>query len=568
MMNRQVVSTGRSRHLVSSAAFAVALGAIVLSDGVRGLAQSLPVTAERIAKAAAEPHNWLTYGGNYFSQRYSTLAQVTPANVTRLQSQWVLQNEAFGAWQSNPLVVDGTMYVTQRPNDVMALDARTGRVFWQFRHTPAPEARVCCGANNRGVAILDDVLYMGTLDARLIAIDAKTGKAIWNIAVADVKLAYSITLAPLIIKDKVVVGVGGGEYGIRGFIAAYDAKTGKEAWRFYTIPGPGEPGHETWKGDAWKFGSASVWVTGSYDPDLNLTYWGVGNPGPDWNPDQRPGDNLYSDSVVALDADTGSLKWHFQFTPNDGYDYDSVQVPVLADLNIQGRATKAMLWANRNGYFYVLDRATGKFLLGQPFVKVNWSSGLDANGRPIPTPQPPGSPTWPGNQGGTNWYPPSYSPRTGLFYFTAWETYATIYRKEESTYQPGRNFSGGGFTVLTPVPGAPGVGIGRRTPINNWTNEVGNGAVIAMDPQTGKARWTFRHFDVSDAGMLTTASDLLFTGNREGYFQALDARTGKELWRAALGGQIVMAPVTYQVAGKQYVSVISGHTLVTFALRD
>ncbi|MGE3706932.1 MAG: PQQ-binding-like beta-propeller repeat protein, partial [Vicinamibacterales bacterium] len=449
-------ATGIRKGMMAKTGFRLACGAAALGVllawtwSTTGLAQGALVTSERILKAAAEPQNWLTYAGGYFSQRYSPLTQITPENVTRLQSQWVLQNEVFGAWQSSPLVVDGIMYVTQRPNDVMALDAKTGRVFWQFRHTPAPEARVCCGANNRGVAILGDLLYMGTLDARLIAIDIKTGKAVWNVPVADVKLAYSITLSPLVIKDKVVVGVGGGEYGIRGFIAAYDAKTGQEAWRFYTIPGPGEPGHETWQGDAWKFGSASVWVTGSYDPDLNLTYWGVGNPGPDWNPDQRPGDNLYSDSVVALDADTGQLKWHFQFTPNDGYDYDSVQVPVLADITFQGRPTKAMLWANRNGYFYVLDRATGKFLLGQPFVKVNWSSGLDANGRPIPTPQPPGQPTWPGNQGGTNWYPPAFSPRTGLFYFTAWETYATIYRKEEATYQPGRNFSGGGFTVNTP----------------------------------------------------------------------------------------------------------------------
>jgi alcohol dehydrogenase (cytochrome c) len=531
-------------------------------------AQGSPVTYDRLLKASAEPHNWLTYGGTYSSQRHSLLTQITPANVANLESKWVLQNEVFGAWQSNPIVVDGIMYITQRPNDVMAVDARTGRVFWQYRHTPSPDARVCCGANNRGVAILNDTLYMGTLDARLIAIDAKNGKPLWNIAVADVKLAYSITMAPLIIKDKVVVGVGGGEFGIRGFVAAYDAATGKEAWRFYTIPAPGEKGSETWKGDAWKYGSASVWVTGSYDPELNLTYWGIGNPGPDWNADQRPGDNLYSDSVIALDADTGALKWHFQFTPNDGYDYDSVQVPVLVDMNWQGKPAKLMLWANRNGYFYVLDRATGRFLLGQPFVKVNWASGLDANGRPIQTPQPAGSPTYPGNQGGTNWYPPSFSPRTGLFYFSAWENYGTIYRKEESKYEPGRLFAGGGFTVMTPVPGAPAIGIGRRTPINNWTSEVGNGAVMAIDPATGQPKWKFPQFDVTEAGITTTASDLLFTGGREGYFHALDARNGKLLWRVSLGGQIVMAPVTYQVAGKQYVSVIAGHGLFSFALRD
>jgi alcohol dehydrogenase (cytochrome c) len=526
------------------------------------------VTSDRILKAAAEPQNWLTHNGTYTSQHYSPLAEITTGNVTSLESKWVYQNDVFGAWQTSPIVVDGIMYITQRPNTVSALDARTGRVFWQYRYTPSADARVCCGSNNRGVAILGDTLYMGTLDAHLIAIDAKNGRPLWNIAVADVKLAYSITMAPLIVKDKVVLGVGGGEFGIRGFVAAYDAKTGKEAWKFHTIPGPGEPGHDTWSGDAWKYGSGSVWVTGSYDPELNLTYWGIGNPGPDWNSKQRPGDNLYTDSVIALDGDTGALKWHYQFTPNDGYDYDSVQVPVLVDANWQGKPAKLMLWANRNGNFYVLDRATGKFLLGKPFVKVNWMSGFDANGRPQQTPQPAGMPTYPGNQGGTNWYPPSYSPRTGLFYFSAWENYGSIYRPEESVYQPGRNFSGGGFTVVTPVPGAPAVGIGRRSPINNWTDEVGKGVVMALDPQTGDSKWKFYHFDVTEAGILTTASDLLFTGGREGYFQALDARTGKLLWHVNLGGQVVMAPITYQVGGRQYVSVVSGNTLVSFALRN
>ncbi len=326
--------------------------------------QQAGVTYDRILKAAAEPQNWLTYGGTYMSQRYSGLNQITPANVANLESKWVVQNQVFGAWQSNPLIVDGMMYVTQRPNDVMAIDAKTGKMFWLYRYTPSPDARVCCGANNRGVAILGDTLYLGTLDAHLIALDARSGKPLWNVEVGDVKLAYSITMMPLIIKDKVVVGVGGGEFGIRGYVVAYDAKTGKEAWKFYTIPAPGEPGNDSWQGESWKTGAGSVWVTGSYDPDLNLTYWGIGNPGPDWNPDQRRGDNLYTDSVVALDADTGKLRWHFQFTPNDAYDYDSVQVPVLADIEWQGKPRKVMMWANRNGYFYVLDRATGEFLLG------------------------------------------------------------------------------------------------------------------------------------------------------------------------------------------------------------
>jgi alcohol dehydrogenase (cytochrome c) len=526
------------------------------------------VTPDRLLRAAAEPHNWLTYSGGYESQRYSALRQITPANVGGLQLKWMLPNQVFGAWQSTPLVVDGVMYVTQRPNDVLAVDAKTGRVFWLYRYSVSPDARVCCGANNRGVAILGDTLFLATLDAHLVAIDARNGRPLWNIAVGDPKLGYSMTMAPLIVKDKVLVGLGGGEYGIRGFIAAFDARTGKEVWRFNTIPGPGEPGHETWSGDTWKTGGGSIWVTPSYDPALNLTYWGVGNPGPDWNSDQRPGDNLYTDSVVALDADTGALKWHFQFTPNDTYDYDSVQIAVLADLNWRGTPTKAMLWANRNGFFYVLDRVTGRFLSGTPFVKVNWASGLDAKGRPIQTPQPPGQPTWPGNQGGTNWYSPSFSPRTGLFYVSTWEGYASIFRKEQVEYVPGRNFTGGGHQVVTPVPGAPAVRIGRATPINTWTDAVGHGTVMAIDPNTGQTKWKFEQFDVTDSGILTTATDLLFTGGREGYFYALDARSGAVLWKASLGGQIVMGPITYAVDGRQYVSVISGNSLVTFGLPE
>ena len=548
---------------------ALLLGVLASGSSVDSVsAQTSDVSYERILGATEEPENWLTYNGTYSSQRYSLLDQINPSNVGDLELKWMLQNQVFGAWKSNPIVVDGIMYVTQRPNDVMAVDAITGRVFWRYQWTNSPDATVCCGANNRGVAILGDKVFMGTLDAHLVALDATNGQPLWVTEVGDVNLAYSLTMAPLAVKDKVIVGVGGGEYGIRGYIAAYNADTGEEEWRFYTIPGPGEPGHETWEEDDWEHGGASVWVTGSYDPDLNLTYWGVGNPGPDWNAAQRPGDNLYSDAAVALDVDTGELVWHFQFTPNDGYDYDSVQVPILADIEWDGEPRRVMLWANRNGYFYVLDRVTGEFLDGTPFVRVNWSSGLDENGRPIPTPQPEGMPTWPGNQGGTNWYPPSFSPRTGLFYFSAWQDYATIYRPEESEYQPGRAFLGGGFDVLTPAPEAPGVGIGRTNPINTWTNEVGHAALKAMDPQTGEARWQYDQFDVSDSGMLTTATDLLFTGGREGHFHALDAVTGELLWKASLGGQIVMAPITYMVGGIQYVSVISGHTLITFSLRD
>jgi len=298
------------------------------------------VRPENLIRAAQEPDNWLTYSGSYYSQRYSTLNQITPANVKNLQIRWTLQVKSLEKFEATPLVVDGRMYLTQAPNDVLALDATSGRVFWQYAHEPSPKARVCCGIVNRGLAILGDTLFMGTIDGRLIALDAYTGKAVWAVDVngADPAAGYSITLAPLVIKDKVIIGAAGGEYGIRGFIAAFDAKTGKEAWRFYTIPSAGEPGNETWAADSWKHGGASVWVTGSYDPESNLTYWGVGNPGPDYNGDNRAGDNLYSDSVVALDADTGKLKWHFQFTPHDVFDYDSVQVLVLADISWQGRA--------------------------------------------------------------------------------------------------------------------------------------------------------------------------------------------------------------------------------------
>jgi len=526
------------------------------------------VTSQRLERAASEARNWMTYGGGYDNQRYSGLGQITRDNVKKLNQVWVVQNQVPGAWESNPLVVDGIMYVTQRPNDVMALDAKTGRLFWIYHWAPDPGARVCCGSNNRGVAILGNTLFMGTLDAHLIAIDAKTGKALWNTVVGDLKSGYSITMAPLIVKDQVLVGVGGGEYGIRGFVAAFNPQTGKETWRFNVVPGPGEPGFESWNGDDWKTGGGSVWTMGSYDPALNLVYFGTGNPGPDWNPAQRPGDNLYTDSVVALDPDTGKLKWHFQFTPNDGNDYDSTQVPVLADMDWNDKPRKLMLFANRNGFFYVLDRVTGQFLQGTPFVKVNWASGLDKNGRPIPTPQPAGMPVWPGNQGGTNWYPPAYSPRTGLFYFSAWENYATTYRREQAVYQSGRLFSGGAPGGISPAPGAPTLGIGRRGPIDYWTSEVGNGATVAMDPHTGKRAWSFSQYDVTDAGMLTTATDLLFTGGREGYFYALDARSGQLLWKTNLGGSIVNAPITYEIDGKQYVSVIAGNILSTFALQD
>jgi alcohol dehydrogenase (cytochrome c) len=529
---------------------------------------SLPaqITYDRLLHAADEPRNWLTYSGNYMSQRYSALSQITPQNVKTLEQKWVFQADSLQKFETTPLAIDGILYLTQPPNDVLALDGRTGRAFWLYQYRPAPDAKPCCGWVNRGLAALGDVLYLATIDAHLVALDAKSGKPLWNTTVADYDSGYTMTLAPLVVKDKVIVGVAGGEYGIRGFIAAYDAKTGKEAWRFYTIPGPGERGHDTWpKDDSWQHGGASVWVTGSFDPELNLTYWGIGNPGPDWNPSQRKGANLYSDSAVALDADTGKLKWHFQFTPNDPYDYDSVQVPVLADANWDGKMRKLLLWANRNGFFYALDRTNGEYLSGHPFVKVTWASGLDDSGKPMLTPQPPGTPVYPGVQGGTNWYSPSYSPRTGLFYVSAWEDYASVFVPQENEYRAGQRYMGG--RPISPIPGAPNPSL-RGAPINNWTDATGHGAVLALDPRTGQKKWRFAMTDVTDSGILTTASDLLFTGGREGYFHALDARTGALLWKASVGGQVSAAPITFEVDGKQHVAIAAGHSLFVYGLKE
>jgi alcohol dehydrogenase (cytochrome c) len=556
---------------------ATGIACLLLGGSVVG-AQA-QVTAERLANAAREPANWLSYSGEFSGQRYSALDQITPANIKALKLKWVYQAAQQGGWQSSPLVVDGIMYLTQRPNDVVALDARTGRVFWIYHHKLDPIQIVCCGANNRGLAMLGSTLFMGTLDARLVAVDARSGKPLWITKVADNHASYSITLAPLVVKDKVVIGVGGGEYGIRGFVAAYDVKTGKETWRTYTIPAPGEPGAETWQkcpaqpevycdADSWQHGGGPVWVTGSYDPELNLTYWGAGNPGPDFNELQRPGDNLYTDSVLALDADTGQIRWHYQFTPRDTHDYDATQVPVLADIRWQGQPVKAMLWANRNGVFYVLNRATGQFLLGKPFVKVTWMHGFDRQGHPILTPQPIGQPNWPGDHGGTNWYSPSYSPRTGLFYVSAWENnFSLNVAPVPFDYKPGRGFEGGTPPPQGVVPGAPRLaGLGARAPINEWTEVAGTGAVIAIDPLTGEKKWRFPMTDVTESGILTTGSDLLFAGGREGFFQVLDARSGSLLWKINLGAGIMNGPITYEVDGKQYVAVIAGLSLSVFGV--
>jgi len=526
------------------------------------------VSFDRLLQADREPQNWLTYSGTYLGQRYSQLTQITPDNVKTLELQWVFQARSSEKYEATALVVDGIMYTVQAPNDIVALDAVTGRTFWQYSYRPSPESRPCCGRVNRGVAILGDTLFMGTIDGHLVAVDAKTGSLIWDTAVAKPEAGYSLTHAPLVVKDKVIVGTAGGEYGIRGFLAAYDARTGKEAWRFNTIPGPGEPGHDTWAGDSWKRGGGPIWVTGSYDRDLNLTYWGVGNPGPDFNGDVRLGDNLYTDSVIALDADTGQLKWHYQFSPHDEFDYDATQVPVLTDLSWNGRPRKVLMFANRNGIFYVLDRATGEFLLGKPFVKVTWADGFDAKGRPQRVPGMAsnfeGVTVFPGNQGGTNWYNPAFSPRTGLFYIPAWVNYSTTWVKTKVDYVEGRVYTSGipRFTVPRDLQSW------QRQPVNQRKEDEGYGAVRAIDPHTGDLKWEYKMSDFTDGGILATASDLVFTGGREGYFVALNARTGLPLWKFSVGGVVASGPMTYSVGGRQYVAVAAGSSLFAFALRQ
>jgi len=523
------------------------------------------VTFDRLLHAEREPQNWLTYSGNNNGQRYSLLNQINTGNVKNLELQWLWQAQSLEKFETTSLVVDGILYTIQAPNNtnaadgntqVVALDAATGRPFWRFQYNIPMTARACCGRVNRGLAILGDTLFMGTLNSHLLALNAKTGTLLWDTTVITTA-GYPITVAPLIVKDKVIIGTAGGDGAIRGFLAAYDTKTGKELWRFYNIPGPGEPGNETWSGDSWKVGGAGIWTTGSYDPDTNTTFWGIGNPAPDTNGTVRLGDNLYTDCVLALDPDTGKLKWYYQFTPHDEMDYDSTQVPVLADIEVKGKMRKALLFANRNGLMYVLDRTTGEFLQGKPFVKVNWMDGFDAKGRPqrVPGKVPvvsggDNTPVMPTVLGGTNWYPPSYSPKTGLFYVSAWEN-------SKSGGPPGQR-GGANTTPMAGITLAP----------NTKTEEEGYGVVRAFDPRTLDKKWEFKMNDITWAGVLSTAGDVVFSGGREGYFFALDARTGTLLWKIALGGQVNSGPMSYSINGKQYIAVAAGTSLFSFALRQ
>ncbi len=511
-----------------------------------------PVTWERLLNAADEPENWLMYSGTLDSQRHSRLDGVNTGNVAQLELKWVYQIPQIDRAETTPLVVDGVMFVTEAPSNVVALHAATGRPLWRYDHELPDDLRICCGRNNRGVAILGETLYMSTLDAHLVAIDARTGNLLWNREVAEHSSGYSKTAAPLIVKDQVVTGIAGGEYGIRGFLDSYDAATGELRWRAWTIPGPDHPDNATWAGDSWRTGGAPTWITGSYDPDLDLIYWGTGNPGPDWNGDNRMGDNLYSDSALAIDADTGELRWHFQFTPHDVHDWDAIQIPVLGDVTVDGETRKAMMWANRNGFYYTLDRQTGEFLVGEAFAKQTWAEGLDERGRPIRFPglEPSleGVVVAPTIGGATNWWSPAFSPRSGLFYVNAYDGEQEYFKREQE-YVEGEWFSDGSGRRLAP-------------PDEYYS------AIRAIDPATGDIRWEFPIAPRSTSGLLSTAGGLVFGGTVGGYFFALDADNGEELWHVNVGGHVHAGPITYAVNGQPYVSIAAGNAVFTFGLGD
>ena len=513
-------------------------------------------TTLTFAQVAPAPQDWLSYSRTYDNQRHSPLTQVNAKNVGKLQLQWVWQARSLEKFEATPLVVNGVLYTVQAPNDVVALDATTGRLFWTYSHQPAP-ARTCCGRVNRGLAIAGDTLFMGTVDAHLLAIDARSGQLLWDVAVADSAAQYSITMPPMVVRDKVYIGTAGGDMGVRGFVAAYDVKTGAERWKFHTIPGVGEPGNETWSGDSWQKGGAAIWNAGAYDPDSNLVYWGTGNPAPDWDGRTRLGDNLYSDSVLALDADTGKLRWHYQFTPHDELDYDATQVPLLADIDWHGKPRKVLLWANRNGLMYVLDRVTGEFLLGKPYVEVNWMNGFDAQGRPQRTPgivpTPKGTLVRPHVHGAINWAPYAFSPRTGLFYVAHWEHSGIV-------------------AIEGQFPQAVGINA-RQTTMGDVTlepflndDDEARGVIRAYAPATLEPVWEYPLGNITWGGTLSTAGDVVFGGGKDGYFVALDAKSGKLLWKAALGGQVNAGAMSYAVAGRQYVAIAAGTALFVFAL--
>jgi alcohol dehydrogenase (cytochrome c) len=535
------------------APYGLLLSVLLAGLPARAVAQSVPY--ERILHSQTEPQSWLTYSGSYSSQQFSSLKQINRQNISSLKIAWLYQPRTPVAnLEASPIVADGVMYLTEPPSTVTALDLRTGLKLWSWSPI-LPEHVVSIGlyATSRGVAILDDMIYIGTADSHLVALDAKTGALRWNVHVADNAMGYSMTGPPLALNGKIIIGSAGSEAAVRGFLDAYDAKTGKRLWRLWTTPRPGEPGAESWGTGASESAGATTWNNGSYDPELNLIYWGTGNPAPDFNDDDRQGDNLYTCSLIAVDADTGKLKWYFQFSPHEDHDWDSDEPAVLFNASIDGKPRKLLGFANRNGFYYVLDRVTGKFITGVPFVKETWAKGLDANGRPIPAPnQEPtlgaGTLVYPSITGGVDWTSPSYSPQTGLFYVSVHETGA-YFIKGTGKIEPG-----------------PPKGIVGGGGIRALAGEQSYGAIRALEATTGRQKWEFKLLAPAWVPVLSTAGGLVFSGTDEGNFFALDAETGKSLWNIDLGHSARSNPISYEVDGKQYIFETAGNDYVAFTL--
>ena len=521
---------------------AMAIGlAVIVSHGASAQ------TSEQLVKGATDTSNVLNYGMGYNLNRFSTLDQINKDTVKNLVPVWNYSFADDRSEESQPLIYQGVIYVTTH-SATMAVDAKTGKQIWKTKVEYPPETPrvVCCGIINRGVALFDGKVFRTTLDANVIALDAKTGKELWRQKAADIKEGYSMTVAPLVADGVVLTGISGAEFGTRGFIDGWDPATGKHLWRTHTIPSPDEPGGDTWKGDTWKLGGGSTWITGSYDPELNTVYWGIGNPGP-FNSAVRPGDNLYTCSVLALDPKTGKIKWHYQFSPNNPFDYDSVAEMVLADMNIQGKPTKVLMDANRNGFFYVLDRTNGKLLAANPYVKVNWATGIDLKtGRPIETDitrdarEGKKVTVFPSILGGKNWEPMSYNPQTGIAYANTL-AFGGHYKTEPVTYKAGEWYLGMDLTDLWEWGDGP------------------RGHLKAIDPLTGKAKWEAPSDIPRFSGVLSTAGGIVFSGQLTGEFEAFDADNGKKLWQFQTGSGIEGQPVTWQQDGVQYVAVASGY---------
>jgi alcohol dehydrogenase (cytochrome c) len=516
---------------------------------VMALAQS----ADDLKNDDKTPGDVLTYGMGYSQQRYSPLTLINRDTVKRMVPAWSYSMADNRGQEAQPLFKDGILYLTDHEKTV-AIDALSGREVWKsvIEYPPDTTRVVCCGIVNRGAAMLDGKLFRVTLDANVIALDVKTGKELWRTKSSDAKDGYSMTGAPLVANGVVIVGVAGAEFGHRGYLEGLDPQTGKQLWRTYTIPGKGEPGSETWPGDSAETGGASTWITGSYDPELDLVFWGTGNPAP-WNPLNRQGDNLHSNSILALQPKTGKIVWHYQTTPNDPFDYDGVNELVQAELTINGTPQKVVMQANRNGFFYVLDRATGKLLAANKFVKVTWAERIDmATGRPVWTPETKAAlegktvEVYPSLVGGKNWHPVSFNPQTRLIYINTvdfgWE-YPPLPADQVANLKAGQ----------------PHYGV-KRPWKYLFDDTVGRGHLRAIDPLTGESKWAVPFKTPNMAGTLVTAGGLVFTGRLTGEFMAVDSDTGKTLWEFQTSAGIVGQPITWEHNGKQYVTITSGAT--------